>query len=373
MSVLGAGRALCGWATNGATSVAAAVLAKPINGVKYLLDIPKRSRDSITRPVAERMVAYWCSGARYEKRCLDQAYSLTDQAIHQAVGSMQKTVHLSGMVMSEDFRAIDELTQSMEKTRKIGVIDSLFRGVGSGFKWAGDWMGSSSSSMDRYGKSMGESPSRMSRWTGKALSLGSYLPWGASYAPAAIGHVLGKTRKAPEQSRAVLDFRKRIAENVFLPLILKGNEIGKTYAAQGCLNFGVNAGYLYASGLLNANSWAEMASDTISTSRKCVFALQALVGGWIWAPPAKSTLDVANACYTRKHQTQKLKTELLKANPNLETTCSAIPGGIDFLLGYFLKSHSFLLSHLTHSPEKEIQAFCDWSEVLGMAARIGEV
>lgn len=351
-------------------SESASVLTKPLKVMKAALDVSNRVKDSITLPLAERAVGYWCSGEKYERACLDQAYVLTDHAIMQATKTMEKGADPAGME-SQQFKTFGDLVRDFDKARKgIGVMGTVIRGGGTGFKWFGDCIGSASNSMFNYGLSLRESNHRFARWTGKALTLSSYLPWGASYAPAAVSYVLIRTGKTAELTSEALDLRKRMAEKVFLPMILRGNAIGKTRAVQGCLNIGVNAGYLYATGLLNANSWAELASEAVSTGKKCIFVAEALVGGWIWKPTLTSTVDVARACCKRKQQIEQLKTELLRVNPNLGGNCYGIPGGIDLFLGLFLESNSFLLGYLINSPEEFIQMFCDWSEVGGMAVRI---
>lgn len=330
---------------------------RPIQAAKTILSLPIRARDAVTRPLASRAVAYWCSGEHYEMACLAEAYRETDRAIRKAA-SLVKKGNQEG-ISQQEWQALEELAALLGEVKDgIDVVGCTTGIVGWGFKWAGQKISETSHGMFERGQSLSQSNSRGARAAGKALAAASYIPWAFSCAPTAMGHVLeiGAYRApgSPESIRA----RKRIAEEVFLPLILQGNAVVTKTWAQGCLNGLANTAYLYAVGALNPQSWASLGSSAVSLGTKSLFAAQAALGGWIWAPSVKTGIDVMRAPCRKKDFAESLKEEWIRANPTFGAKWRNVPGGIRFLIGFFFDSRTMARGFRDSSPENFIREFC---------------
>lgn len=339
---------------------------RPIRAAKLILNLPGRMRDAVTRPLASRAVAYWCSGEHYEMACLAEAHRETDKAIRKAA-TLVKKGNQDG-ISPEEWHALEELAALLGEVKDgIDVVGCTTGIIGRGLKWAGRKISQTSHGMFERGQSLSQSNSKTSRAAGKALAAASYIPWVFSCAPTAMGHVLeiGAYRApgSPEAIRA----RKQIAEEVFLPLILQSNAVVKRNWAQGCLNGCANTAYLYAVGAFNPQSWTSLSSSAVSLGTRGLFAAQAALGGWIWAPAAKTGIDVLSAPCRKKDVAGLLKQEWIRENTSFAVKWRNVPGGIDFLLRIFLDSRPLIGAFCENSPETFMREFCDAGEAIQSA------
>jgi len=371
MSVFGAGRSFFSSAASAPQRTeSVSVVSRPLKAAKYVLGIPGRVRDSVTDPIAKRAVSLWhsCRGEGYENACLEQAYRYADQAIQCAGTIARKGNRLSGLVSNGDEAAIGEIASAAGELREgVHFLGEVAETSGWGLRWVGNKIGALSESMHRGGRSLGESNWKILQLAGAATRAASYIPWGVSYAPAGVGHALEGTGKGTQRAMNAVNVRKRLAEELFLPLILKANSMVKTKMVQGALNFGANGAFLYYAGMLSPQTWINGVRQATSTAGKCILGAQAAVGAWIVGPTVKSAVDVARACCVRKDQIAQLKRQL---PPEILAKFNLIPGSTDFLLGFFLESNSLLLGQFLNNPEEFLQTFCDWSGVLSTAGQI---
>ncbi len=88
---------------------------RPIRAAKLILNLPGRMRDAVTRPLASRAVAYWCSGEHYEMACLAEAHRETDKAIRKAA-TLVKKGNQDG-ISPEEWHALEELAALLSEVK----------------------------------------------------------------------------------------------------------------------------------------------------------------------------------------------------------------------------------------------------------------